>query len=137
MIRIIKGKDRVLKRRLKLWAEDKSCHWCGRTTIEAHEEDTKISHINHNLRATLDHLISRAQGRKTLDIQNTVLACHQCNQARNRAESKGYLITILPPTKKNKFPTYVLVHEPGLKEKFLQSQQERENWRKRFNKISA
>lgn len=80
------GRMGHVNRRDALWAIDPNCHWCGRATFVPSGIDGSAP---APLEATLDHLISRGMGRKGSDLKRTVLACHQCNQARNSAEMKG------------------------------------------------
>lgn len=77
--------------------QDPHCHWCGRLTVPGSAGvDWARNGKQRALTATLDHLITRRAGRTTPDLANTVLACNQCNKARNDAESRGEHVTITP-----------------------------------------
>lgn len=71
---------------LKLWHQDKRCHWCQRETIiifRPPSVDMKKFPSPDN-EATIDHLIDRYDGRVQVHgLEITVLACTKCNNLRN------------------------------------------------------
>jgi hypothetical protein len=95
-------------RRQLLFKADPRCHWCARRTYLK-------PGANKQLLATVDHLRTRISGRRSRDTGKTVLACHQCNQARNDAEQKGYHLTITPDPAGGP-PTFTHVYAPELHE---------------------
>lgn len=71
--------------RRHLFGRSPLCHWCKRET--AWESPTGKS--SYSLLATVDHLVSRPEGRKWGEGCEKVLACYQCNAMRASASQKG------------------------------------------------
>lgn len=83
------------ERRDRLFEQHPFCHWCGVKLIHPREflevrggRLRMAKNKNHKLMATLDHLDSRYDTTRGMFsgmwIPRTVLACHQCNCARNK-----------------------------------------------------
>jgi hypothetical protein len=73
------------KQKLRLYAEDPRCYWCGIETIL-----TNISRLGSKVNprmATVDHTISRFDPRRWVKGEGKkVLACFKCNQERSAKE---------------------------------------------------
>lgn len=81
----MKPKSQQARRRLNLWLKDPHCFWCERLTVLPPNGGGAL--FPHH--ATLDHILSRnvrLPGEQFNCGENTVLACHQCNNERNREE---------------------------------------------------
>jgi hypothetical protein len=71
------------KRTVDMWTRDPHCHWCGRVTVLQKTGQTGTSAET----ATTDHLYSRVHPHRDDFVgQPVVLACFECNQARNLLE---------------------------------------------------
>jgi 5-methylcytosine-specific restriction endonuclease McrA len=69
--------------RRQLWNRDPRCYWCQRTTVLAKFKGAPLPPEA----ATVDHLHpKRHEARRRQTGTPVVLACHQCNDERNRAE---------------------------------------------------
>lgn len=63
------------------WKKNPHCHWCKRMTILSSAEMGSRK-LPRNA-ATLDHVYTRKDARRTSDNKNqVVLACYDCNQRR-------------------------------------------------------
>lgn len=87
---IYNGKN-ILGRRLRMFRRDPNCFWCGvRTVLDAEGQP-------HH--ATIDHLYSKMHPLRPVKYSSGhdrtavlhVLACMECNQARGKADTKGYV----------------------------------------------
>jgi hypothetical protein len=80
--------NRELK--LKLFAEDPHCHWCGRATVLTNVKEIKGK--PNPLMATIDHLVSRYNPERWVEKKpgenRKVLACFECNNNRSSVETK-------------------------------------------------
>jgi hypothetical protein len=74
------------KRKLRLMSEDPHCHWCGRLVVDNCVTVLPPGHTLLDEEGTLDHLISRHQGRTSGGIDGTILSCFRCNQLRGQIE---------------------------------------------------
>lgn len=72
------------KRRDRLYKEHPYCHWCGRRLTDK----MNGKKFPKNFR-TVDHVKSKLSGDRWRTGGQTVLACHECNQDRNRLEQKN------------------------------------------------
>lgn len=78
-------------RRNRLFAEDPHCYWCGRELVKPPGPSVGGGKCPDNA-ATLDHLISRLDPRRTEPQPRnapprTVLSCYACNELRGFAET--------------------------------------------------
>jgi 5-methylcytosine-specific restriction endonuclease McrA len=76
------------KRKLKLFALNPHCHWCGKLTRLYKHNQHKKTPLDA---ATLDHLRSRYNPERLIpspDKEQTVLACWECNHKRGEQETK-------------------------------------------------
>lgn len=93
-IRIRRRKQTQL--RAELFALNPKCYWCRKLTVFDIPPDGRLHH-NH---ATVDHIITRVHAASIGEYRsrrNIVLACHQCNKARNNHEQKQRATWELPP----------------------------------------
>lgn len=73
----------LLRRWLRTIASEQQnhyCCYCGRETNDIPE---------HNLQATLDHVIPRSMGGEDTP-ENTVMACAKCNRSRGSEDAEKY-----------------------------------------------
>ena len=77
---VIPSKYRPNRRELLWLAEEKKCHWCGRSTRLVSEDAAD--------QATIDHVIPRYKG-GTNEVSNLVSSCRGCNARRNTEDMKG------------------------------------------------
>ena len=92
-------RQRLKRRREKLWKTDPRCVYCGRVT-NLHAKKDHVGHFIYDpLLATLDHLNDRwveyLGDRHDGDGAKTVLACFECNNKRQLERSKKVGIKIL------------------------------------------
>ena len=85
-----KGRNR--RRLIKLWLEDYRCFWCKRPTILVVVPPGEFRDVpDFSRKATTDHLYSRLdaqRGKAKAGVEQTVLACFECNQRRCCEEQK-------------------------------------------------
>jgi 5-methylcytosine-specific restriction endonuclease McrA len=82
------------KRRNRLMKENPHCHWCGKTLNLYPDYGTNGFKIMPDDYATIDHLVSRLRGPRknvSMNARTLVIACPQCNNARNVAEAHQYI----------------------------------------------
>jgi hypothetical protein len=86
------GKEKLRRRRLKLFKENPHCFWCGRKTIYARVKDGDKQPPNL---ATIDHLVHRLDPDRAEKLlkpgPKTVLACEQCNFRRGTGDERHFL----------------------------------------------
>jgi hypothetical protein len=77
---------RLQRRRNRLWADDPSCHWCGKETVLPMDLPGGGNDQTEPRMATIDHLDSRLDETRGAfpnhEITRTVLACRECNERR-------------------------------------------------------
>ncbi len=82
------------KRRERLMREDPHCHWCGKAlTLYPDYGKHGFKAMPHDY-PTIDHLVSAFMGPRQnvkMNERTLVLACPQCNNARNVAETKRHI----------------------------------------------
>lgn len=85
---------RIRRKRIKLWKEDPRCFWCGVVTVLLESKTAAECKKNRSnpLRATAEHLVSRAHNLRTIasgfTYNHIVIACNGCNSERGVRESK-------------------------------------------------
>lgn len=92
-ISVLRLTPKPTAKRVRMFARDPYCFWCGRVTI------LHTSEISDPRLATIDHLYSRLNPKRHQPRGNDrsellhVLACRQCNHERSVAEQQGRIFS--------------------------------------------
>lgn len=111
-------------RRDRLFNEHPFCYWCGVKLIHPREflelragKPRMKAKQNHSYMATLDHLDSRYDETRgmfsRMGIARTVLACHACNNYRNRLIESKLPKEILHRLAKGERASQVIKYDDG------------------------
>lgn len=80
--------SKLRRARFRMWLkQEKRCYYCARRTFLPQRGQDP-----HKQTATFDHIIPLSEGGAYSPTQNTVVACHQCNNERGTRDARIFLL---------------------------------------------